>query len=77
MGVFDISSFGKLLVQGRDSLALLQRLSAADVDVEPDQVVYTQWLNERGGIEADVTVTRVADDGVPRPHCGRHRGSRR
>jgi 4-methylaminobutanoate oxidase (formaldehyde-forming) len=61
VGIFDISSFGKLLVQGRDALALLQRLSAGDVDVEPGQVVYTQWLNERGGIEADVTVTRLAD----------------
>jgi heterotetrameric sarcosine oxidase gamma subunit len=61
IGLFDISSFGKLLVQGRDALALLQRLSAADVDVEPGHVVYTQWLNDRGGIEADVTVTRLAE----------------
>jgi len=61
VALFDISSFGKISVQGRDALALLQRLSAADVDVEPGEVVYTQWLNDRGGIEADVTVTRVAD----------------
>ena len=61
VAVFDISSFGKLLVQGRDALALLQKLSAGDVDVAPGQVVYTQWLNARGGIEADVTVTRVAE----------------
>ncbi len=61
VGLFDISSFGKLLVQGRDALALLQKLSSGDVDVEPGQVVYTQWLNDRGGIEADVTVTRIAE----------------
>ena len=77
VGLFDISSFGKLLVQGRDALALLQKLSSGDVDVEPGQVVYTQWLNERGGIEADVTVTRVARDRVPRPHGSRHGRPRR
>ena len=48
-------------MQGRDAGALLQQLSAADVDVEPGRTVYTQWLNDRGGIEADVTVTRVDD----------------
>jgi glycine cleavage system T protein len=62
VGLFDLSSFGKVLVQGRDAALLLQRISTADVDVDPGQVVYTQWLNERGGIEADVTVTRWADD---------------
>jgi 4-methylaminobutanoate oxidase (formaldehyde-forming) len=59
IGLFDLSSFGKISVQGRDAGALLQRLSANDVAVEPGRTVYTQWLNERGGIEADVTVTRV------------------
>ena len=61
VGLFDTSSFGKLLVQGRDALALLQRLSTADLDVEPGRIVYTQWLNADGGIEADVTVTRLAE----------------
>jgi glycine cleavage system T protein len=61
VGIFDLSSFGKIQVLGRDAGALLQRLSAADVDVEPGRTVYTQWLNDRGGIEADVTVTRVDD----------------
>src|SRR5947209_14140051 len=60
-GMFDTSSFGKLLVQGRDAAAVLQRVSAGDVAVEPGRIVYTQWLNSRGGIEADVTVTRLAE----------------
>lgn len=59
VGIFDQSSFGKLLVQGPDAEAVLNRISANDVAVEPGRVVYTQWLNERGGIEGDVTVTRL------------------
>ena len=61
VALFDTSSFGKLLVQGRDAEAVLQRVCANNVAVEPGRIVYTQWLNERGGIEADVTVTRLAD----------------
>ena len=59
VGVFDQSSFGKLLVQGVDAEAVLNRISANDVAVEPGRIVYTQWLNERGGIEGDVTITRL------------------
>jgi 4-methylaminobutanoate oxidase (formaldehyde-forming) len=59
VGLFDTSSFGKLLVQGRDALAVLQRVSAGNVAVEPGRIVYTQWLNAFGGIESDVTVTRL------------------
>jgi len=62
VGLFDMSSFAKFLVQGRDAETVLQRICAADVGVEPGRVVYTQWLNERGGIEADLTVTRLAED---------------
>ena len=62
-GLFDLSSFGKFLLQGRDAEAVLQRVSANDVAVEPGRVVYTQWLNERGGIEADLTVARLAANG--------------
>ena len=61
-GLFDMTSFGKIRVEGRDAEAVLQKLSANDMAVEPGRVVYTQWLNERGGIEADVTVTRLAED---------------
>ena len=59
VGIFDQSSFGKLLVQGRDAEQVLGRICANDVAVAPGRLVYTQWLNERGGIEADVTVTRL------------------
>jgi 4-methylaminobutanoate oxidase (formaldehyde-forming) len=61
-GLFDLSSFGKFLVQGRDAQAVLQTICANDVDVAPGRAVYTQWLNERAGIEADLTVTRLAED---------------
>ncbi len=62
VAVFDQSSFGKFLLQGRDAEAVLQRICANDVAVPPGKVVYTQWLNERGGIEADLTVTRLVED---------------
>ena len=62
VGLFDLSSFGKFLVQGRDAEAVLQRICANDVAVAPGRIVYTPWLNERGGIEADLTVTRLAAD---------------
>ncbi|HEX3209762.1 MAG TPA: FAD-dependent oxidoreductase, partial [Geminicoccaceae bacterium] len=60
VGLFDLSSFGKFLLQGRDSEAVLQQVCANDIAVEPGRAVYTQWLNDRGGIEADLTVTRLA-----------------
>ncbi len=62
VALFDQTSFAKFLVQGRDAEAVLQRICANDVAVPPGKVVYTQWLNERGGIEADLTVTRLAED---------------
>ena len=62
VGIFDQSSLAKLLVQGPDAAAALQRLCANDVDVAPGRIVYTQMLNARGGIECDLTVTRLADD---------------
>jgi 4-methylaminobutanoate oxidase (formaldehyde-forming) len=62
VGLFDQSTFAKFLVRGSDAERELQRICAADVGVEPGRAVYTQWLNERGGIEADLTVTRLAED---------------
>jgi heterotetrameric sarcosine oxidase gamma subunit len=59
VGLFDQTSFGKLLVQGRDAAAQLNLVCAGDVDVEPGRLVYTPWLDARGGIQSDVTVTRV------------------
>ena len=62
VGLFDQSSFCKLRVDGPEALDLLQRLCANDVDVPAGRVVYTPLLNERGGIEADLTVTRLGAD---------------
>jgi glycine cleavage system T protein len=62
VGLFDLSSFGKFLVQGRDAEAVLQQVCANDVAVAPGRIVHTPWLNQRGGIEADLTVTRLAED---------------
>jgi 4-methylaminobutanoate oxidase (formaldehyde-forming) len=61
VALFDQSSFAKFMVQGRDAEAALQRICANDVGVPPGRVVYTQWLNERGGIEADLTVIRLSE----------------
>ena len=52
----------KLLVQGRDAETVLNRICANDVAVPVGRIVYTQWLNERGTIEADLTVTRLSED---------------
>ena len=62
VAIFDQSTFAKFLVRGADAERELQRISAADVAVAPGRAVYTQWLNPRGGIEADLTVTRLADE---------------
>ena len=60
--LFDMSSFAKLLVKGRDAESALQRLVANDVAVAEGRTVYTGLLNERGGYESDFTVTRMARD---------------
>ena len=62
VGLFDQSSFAKFLLQGPDAEAVLNRICANDVAVAVGKIVYTQWLNARGGIEADLTVTREAND---------------
>ncbi len=62
VALYDQSSFGKLLLQGRDALAVLQRLCANQIDVEPGRMIYTAMLNERGGFESDLTVMRLAAD---------------
>ncbi|HEX9858574.1 MAG TPA: FAD-dependent oxidoreductase, partial [Paracoccaceae bacterium] len=61
VGCFDMTSFGKIRVEGRDACAFLQMLCANDVDVAPGRIVYTQMLNARGGIESDLTVTRLSE----------------
>ena len=62
VALFDQTSFGKLRVHGPDALALLHLVCTADVDRPVGSAVYTGMLNARGGYEADVTATRVADD---------------
>jgi 4-methylaminobutanoate oxidase (formaldehyde-forming) len=57
VGVLDMTLMAKLIVQGPDAAAVLSRLSANDVTASVGRIVYTQWLNEAGGIVADVTVT--------------------
>lgn len=62
VALFDQSSFSKYLVQGKDSCNVLQKISTANVDVDLGKMVYTHWLNERGGIEADLTITRIEEN---------------
>lgn len=62
VALFDQSNYVRLLVQGRDAGRLLSHVCANSVDVEEGRVVYTQWLNPRGGIEADVTINRISED---------------
>ncbi|CAN7430794.1 GcvT family protein [Pararhizobium sp. LjRoot238] len=61
VGLIDMTSFGKIRVEGRDALAFLQRLCANQMDVAQGRIVYTQMLNARGGIESDLTVTRLSE----------------
>jgi heterotetrameric sarcosine oxidase gamma subunit len=62
VALYDQTSFSKLLLQGRDALALLQRLCANEIDAPVDKMVYTALLNERGGFESDLTVIRLAPE---------------
>ncbi|MFP6598664.1 MAG: glycine cleavage T C-terminal barrel domain-containing protein, partial [Candidatus Hydrogenedentota bacterium] len=62
VGLLDQSSFTKILVQGRDAESVLNRICTNDIAVPVGKCVYTQWLNDRGTIEADLTVTRIAED---------------
>ncbi|MBI3552222.1 MAG: FAD-dependent oxidoreductase [Elusimicrobia bacterium] len=59
VALFDESSFSKLEVSGAGALAFLQRLTDNQMDKPEGSVTYTQMLNERGGIECDLTVTRL------------------
>ena len=61
VGLFDMTSFGKIRVEGRDACAFLNRVCGNEVDVPVGRIVYTQMLNPRGGIESDLTVTRLSE----------------
>jgi glycine cleavage system aminomethyltransferase T/glycine/D-amino acid oxidase-like deaminating enzyme len=60
--LMDMSFMSKFLVQGRDAGAELDRLSAGAVNGETGRITYTQWLNDQGELEADLTVTKLAED---------------
>ncbi|MEZ5092136.1 FAD-dependent oxidoreductase [Nocardioides sp.] len=62
LAMFDLSLMSHHLVQGPHASAVLNRVCANDVDTAVGRVVYTQWCDDRGGIIADVTVTRLAED---------------
>ena len=61
IGMYDMSSFGKLRVEGRDACAFLNQIAGAQCDVAVGRIVYAQFLNSRAGIEADVTITRLSE----------------
>lgn len=60
--IFDQSTFGKIEIKGRDACSFLNRLCANQVDQSPGRVIYTSMLNERGGIESDLTMIRLNDE---------------
>tara|TARA_R110002020_G_scaffold192228_5_gene392352 strand:- start:5494 stop:7935 length:2442 start_codon:yes stop_codon:yes gene_type:complete len=62
VGIFDQSSFAKYEISGSDALSALNRICANDVTKPAGRLTYTQLLNTRGGIEADLTVARLSDD---------------
>ncbi len=61
IGMYDMSSFGKLRVEGPDAERFLNHVCGANMSVPAGKIVYTQFLNAKGGIEADVTVTRLSE----------------
>jgi 4-methylaminobutanoate oxidase (formaldehyde-forming) len=61
VGLFDMTSFGKIRVEGRDAVTVLNRICGNEIDVEVGGLVYTQFLNHKGGIECDCTVTRLSE----------------
>ncbi|MBT4310145.1 MAG: FAD-dependent oxidoreductase, partial [Anaerolineae bacterium] len=62
VALFDLSSFGKIEVSDAGALTLLQRLADSDLDKAVGSVIYTQFLNQNGGVIADLTITRLAED---------------
>src|SRR6185369_1402841 len=60
--LMDMSFMCKFLVQGRDAGKVLNRISVNDVDGQEGMITYTQWLNEKGTLEADLTVTKLNDE---------------
>ena len=61
VGLYDMTSFGKIRVEGPDAEKFLNYISGNDVAQPVGKIIYTQFLNSRGGIEADVTMTRLSE----------------
>jgi 4-methylaminobutanoate oxidase (formaldehyde-forming) len=61
LGLYDMSSFGKIRVEGPGACAFMNYIGGGQYDVPVGKIVYTQFLNDRAGIEADVTVTRMSE----------------
>ena len=61
VGLYDMSSFGKIRVEGPDATHFLNHICGGQMDVPVGKIVYTQFLNSRAGIEADVTITRLSE----------------
>jgi 4-methylaminobutanoate oxidase (formaldehyde-forming) len=61
VGMYDMSSFGKIRVEGRDAEAFVNHVGGGDYSCPIGKIVYTQFLNSKAGIEADVTVTRLSE----------------
>jgi glycine cleavage system aminomethyltransferase T/glycine/D-amino acid oxidase-like deaminating enzyme len=62
VGLFDMTSLKRLVVQGPGALTLLQDLTSNEIDKPPGRVTYTLMLDRRGGIKSDLTVARLAED---------------
>ena len=62
VGLYDMSSFGKIRIEGPDAEDFLNYVAGGNYSVPVGKIVYTQFLNERAGIEADVTITRLSPD---------------
>lgn len=60
--LFDLTSFGKIELKGKGALPLLQRLTDSNIDKPIGSAIYTQFLNKNGGIESDLTVTRLGEE---------------
>ncbi|MDO6728164.1 FAD-dependent oxidoreductase [Cognatishimia sp. 1_MG-2023] len=61
VGLYDMSSFGKIRVEGPDAEAFMNYIGGGNFSVANGKITYTQFLNRNGGIEADVTVTRLSE----------------
>ncbi len=62
VGIFDMTSFGKFEVTGPDAEAALHYISTANLKMQTGNVVYTHWLDERGGINADLSIVKIAEN---------------